>query len=155
MRGVQGYCHLPTHGTLLDSPPQRLEPGQYIPEGGRHRELYRMACSLRNKGLEEDAILAALDKTNQSKCETPLPAKDIAHLVASSCKHAPGIGVFSDELPQQFRYSQADNAARFVARYQERVAWVPEWKTWQEIREVLPEHDPPLQAQSLDKEEEK
>ena len=53
-----------------------------ITEGQRNDTLYRLARSLKGKGLREEAVLAALRETNRSTCEPPLDDAEIEALVA-------------------------------------------------------------------------
>ena len=56
-----------------------------IPEGQRNDTLYRLARSLKGKGLLEEAVLAALRETNRSRCEPPLDDAEIEALAAHAC----------------------------------------------------------------------
>jgi len=61
-----------------------------IPDGERDNTLYRMACSLRAKGLERPEIEAALLAMNQFRCVPPLPEEQVREKAAAACKHPPG-----------------------------------------------------------------
>jgi len=61
-----------------------------IPEGKRDDTLYRLACSLRQKGLSEDAILAAISQVNQEQCKPPLPDSDVRRIAKGAAKHEQG-----------------------------------------------------------------
>lgn len=80
---------------LLDEVPTRpIEPtGDRIAEGRRNDTLFRRACSMRNKGFEEDAILAAMSVVNQTKCDPPLSNDEVMRLVRSACRYEPGTPV--------------------------------------------------------------
>lgn len=61
-----------------------------FPEGGRNDGLYKLACSLRAKGLEHNEILPALLAANTERCVPPLDDVEVAKIVASACTHEPG-----------------------------------------------------------------
>ena len=41
---------------------------EIIPEGSRDNMLFKLACSLQAKGLSDDAILAAVQVENETRC---------------------------------------------------------------------------------------
>lgn len=61
-----------------------------FPEGGRNDGIYKLACSMRAKGLEEEEVLAAMLAANTSRCVPPLDDVEVAKIVASACTHEPG-----------------------------------------------------------------
>lgn len=65
-------------------------PPDAVHEGGRNDTLYRLACSLRSKGLGRDAILAALLVENAKRCVPPLDEVEVERLVDSACRHEAG-----------------------------------------------------------------
>ena len=84
---------------LVDEVPVRpVEPtGDRIPEGLRNDTLFRWACSMRAKGFEEDAILAAISVVNRTKCDPPLSESEVRTLVHSACGYDRGSsGSFED-----------------------------------------------------------
>ena len=56
-----------------------------FPEGGRNDGLYKLACSLRAKGLEQSEILPALLAANAERCVPPLDDVEVSKIVASAC----------------------------------------------------------------------
>src|SRR5262249_44481878 len=61
-----------------------------IHEGARNNTLYRLARSLKAKGLSFPAIAAALHAENEARCIPPLPASevdDIAQHAATQADH--------------------------------------------------------------------
>jgi hypothetical protein len=54
-----------------------------IPEGKRNGALASLAGSMRNRGMGEGAIAAALLKENEAKCKPPLPESEV-HAIAHS-----------------------------------------------------------------------
>jgi hypothetical protein len=63
--------------------------GAEIPEGKRNRTLASLAGSMRNRGMEEDEILAALLVTNNNRCKPPLREDDVLRIAASIAKYEP------------------------------------------------------------------
>lgn len=61
-----------------------------IPKGERNDTLFRLAASLRVKGLSEKAILAALLEENQRRCKPPLPEDEVRQIAGSAGKYKPG-----------------------------------------------------------------
>jgi hypothetical protein len=55
-----------------------------IPEGKRHDTLWRMARSLRRKGLGQEAIVAAVRVENAQKCRPPLPEPEVTDLLGDA-----------------------------------------------------------------------
>ena len=68
----------------------RLEPGELIAEGERNDRLFRLGCSMRDKGLSESAILAALTETNREACRPPLPDRELSAIAGSAARYEPG-----------------------------------------------------------------
>ncbi|MDE7054921.1 MAG: bifunctional DNA primase/polymerase [Oscillospiraceae bacterium] len=68
----------------------RGEAPAQIAEGGRNDTLYRLACSLRSKGMSEMGITAALLEENRARCVPPLPDREVEKITASAGKHPPG-----------------------------------------------------------------
>lgn len=77
---------------LMDAPaPQQNNVlPMMIAEGQRNDTLFRIACSLRGKGLSEAAIRAALIEENRARCSPPLPDDEVRKIAASAAKYEPG-----------------------------------------------------------------
>ena len=52
---------------------QTISAGECIPEGQRNDALFRLGCSVRDKGLDEPEILATLSFVNDRRCASSLP----------------------------------------------------------------------------------
>lgn len=63
--------------------------GEEIPNGSRNKTLFSVAGTLRRRGLDEDAILAALLGINGVKCKPPLPETEVRKIAASVGRYAP------------------------------------------------------------------
>lgn len=63
---------------------------QKIHEGNRNTSLFKLAASLRQKGLSEPAIRAAIIEENRELCDPPLPEAEINRISSSAGSYAPG-----------------------------------------------------------------
>jgi hypothetical protein len=61
-----------------------------ISEGHRNETLFRLACSLRGKGLAEAAILAALLEENRVRCFPPLSDQEVRTIAGSASRYEQG-----------------------------------------------------------------
>jgi hypothetical protein len=61
-----------------------------IHEGGRNDLLFRLAASLRAKGLSVEAIEVALLAENRVRCSPPLPEHEIRTIARSAGRYEPG-----------------------------------------------------------------
>lgn len=101
-----------------------------IPEGGRNDGLARFAGYLRNKGLDEDAILAELQKRNLEVCDPPLDGEEVSGIARSICNYPPGSGTSLSSESNPERLSDTGNAQRFVERYRRDLRYCTPRKTW-------------------------
>jgi hypothetical protein len=72
-----------------ESAPKTGAAAGAISEGQRNDALFKIACSLRGKGLSEAAIRAALLEENRSRCSPPLPHDEVRRIAASAGKYEP------------------------------------------------------------------
>jgi hypothetical protein len=88
-----------------DSHEHKFAPfGEVIPEGKRVKTLVSLAGTMRRRGMNESALLAALEALNQSQCEEPLPDSKIRDIARSYGKYPPGkITGEAQELPPDRR----------------------------------------------------
>lgn len=99
-----------------------------IGEGRRDELLTSLAGSMRRRGASEEAIFAALQEENSTRCDPPLPEKDIRKIARSIAKKPPaGTGENRTDL---------GNARRFIAQNQENVRSVMvnrrPWLIWEQ-----------------------
>jgi Bifunctional DNA primase/polymerase, N-terminal/Protein of unknown function (DUF3987)/Primase C terminal 1 (PriCT-1) len=64
--------------------------GDEIPDGERDVKLTSLAGSMRNRGMSEKEMLAALLVVNADRCKPPLPASKVEKIAASVARYAPG-----------------------------------------------------------------
>jgi len=61
-----------------------------IHEGERNTTLFRLAASLRARGLSQAAIEAALQAENQVRCQPPLPNDEVERIAESAARYPAG-----------------------------------------------------------------
>ena len=98
-----------------------------IPESGRNNTLMSMAGAMRNKGMSETAISAALQAENLNSCKPPLDPAEVASIAASVMRYA---AADPDKLLKSL--TDTGNAARFSSRYSDSVRYVfgMGWVVW-------------------------
>jgi hypothetical protein len=60
---------------------------ELITNGGRNDTLFRLACSLKTRGLLDESILAAILIENKRRCSPPLEEEEIEKIVQSSARY--------------------------------------------------------------------
>lgn len=58
-----------------------------IENGNRNDVLFRLACSLRQKGLLPESVIAAIQVENKKRCVPPLDVDEVEKIVESSFKY--------------------------------------------------------------------
>lgn len=105
-------------------------PGR-VKEGRRNEELFRMASSLRARGLTVAEITAAMVEANQSRCDPPLDKREIEAICKSTGRYERGPVSDADSVkPPDF--SDAGNAAVFSRVYKNDIIFVDAlgWLWW-------------------------
>lgn len=83
------------------APSEKFKLPDVIGDGSRNDTLYRLACSLQEQGLSDEAILAAVEDTNRQRCTEPLDDDEIQLLVGSALRHKKGeLRIVHDGLPE-------------------------------------------------------
>ncbi len=102
-----------------------------IPESSRNNTLTSLAGTMRNRGMSESAINAALQAENQANCKPPLDSAEVSGIVVSIMRYA---AADPDKLLKSL--TDTGNAARFAARYKDRARFVHGrgWVVWDELR---------------------
>ena len=70
--------------------PERFELPEVIRAGERNDVLFRYGCSLRSRGLPDDAINSMMRTANAERCTTPLTEGEMRQLIGQVCKFGPG-----------------------------------------------------------------
>lgn len=98
-------------------------PSKKIHEGqGRNNELYRLGCSARGKGSDDDLIRSWLESLNKSICVPPLPRDELEKVIASVCEKPVGM---SDEAkatakrgrPRGSKFKHNEVAQKLINEY--------------------------------------
>lgn len=92
-------------------------PGK-ITEGRRNEEMFRLAASLRAKGLTVAEITAALTEANKTRCDPPLSKREIEAICRSAGRYERGPVAATTDSIKPPDYSDAGNAAMFSRVYQ-------------------------------------
>lgn len=102
-----------------------------IPESSRNNTLTSLAGTMRHRGMCESAIDAALQAENLANCKPPLDPAEVSAIAASIMRYP---AVDPDTLLKSL--TDTGNAARFAARYKDRVRFVHGrgWVIWDELR---------------------
>lgn len=84
-----------------ESPSQRLSVPS-IKAGQRNNALFRLACSLRARGVADGTVEAAVRTENTLRCSPPLSDDEVQQLLLSSCRYPPNQHEILGEL-QEYR----------------------------------------------------
>ncbi len=80
---------------------QSVQMGKRIPNGQRDSTLTSLAGTMRRRGMDEEAILAALLKENEAKCDPPLPEHDVRKIAHSVTRYEPEKPQEEPDLPAE------------------------------------------------------
>lgn len=72
------------------TPTPRKEAPEKVAEGQRNQEMFKLAASLRSKGLTVDEITAAVTEANKGRCNPPLPDSEIKAICNSAGRYERG-----------------------------------------------------------------
>lgn len=108
------------------------EDMEQVQEGRRNDVLFKLASSLRARGLSQKAIIAALMEENRSRCSPPLPNREVETIAKSAGRYerGPGPAVKSEVRPPDF--SDAGNADVFTRLHKDDVIYTDAlgWLCW-------------------------
>ncbi|MDH4201473.1 MAG: bifunctional DNA primase/polymerase [Phycisphaerae bacterium] len=80
--------------------------GNRIPEGQRNNTLASLAGNMRRVGMGESEILAAIQMTNQLRCNPPLLESEVVAIAKSVCRYEPdtvAVAVAENHYDQMFK----------------------------------------------------
>ncbi len=89
---VNSVAIAPVPRALLELAEARPEPKKVeairepIITGGRNNSLYKLACALRDLGIEKEALAAALHWENQQRCKPPVDDLELTAIVDSAMR---------------------------------------------------------------------
>lgn len=115
--------------------------GERIREGERNDTLYRLARSLKARGLSEAAILAALQTENGQKCDPPLSDAEVERIAANAFGQADrpdfernGNGSSEEQRRKAASISahltDTGNAKRFAEQHGQHARYCHPWRKW-------------------------
>lgn len=112
-------------------PKGKEAPGK-VTEGRRNEEMFKLASSLRAKGLTVAEITAAMMEANKSRCDPPLSKQEIETICQSTGRYERGPATTTGESVKPPDYSDAGNAAVFSRVYQNDIIFVDAlgWLWW-------------------------
>ena len=127
-----------------------------IPEGERNAHLYKLAVSAARKGVPEAEQLKKAHSVNVTKCDPPLPAAEVAQIVASAYSSpAQGVAGLPLAIMDGDAYRSLPGGAQtllllayrkrdafnelFTLTHSECEPWVPDKKTFTRYRKKLVE----------------
>ena len=76
------------------------DASEKVPEGKRNQELFKLAASLRSKGLTVEEITATLLEANKGRCSPPLPDSEIKAICNSAGRYDRGKPKDQADRPQ-------------------------------------------------------
>jgi len=96
-------AHHPEEISIAELPEEWLDivapaPRQYEPvdlpaefgQGERNDMMFKLAASMRARGLSDAALMAALREENRVRCKPPLPDREVETIARSAAKYQPG-----------------------------------------------------------------
>jgi putative DNA primase/helicase len=112
--------------------------GERIPPGERNKVLASLAGTMRRRGMGEGEILAALQVTNEQRCQPLLEAEEVAKIASSVARYEPADDVVSISVnghgaarpPAGYNLTDLGNAERFVRDHGENVRYCYPWGKW-------------------------
>lgn len=104
---LSDYGIVDANQSVIDLMNEGVEPGtefkvpEKIPSGERNGTLYKLACSMQARGNGDDAILAAVNAENESRCDPPLSEDEVKRIVASALTKPKGTAPYKDDQPEE------------------------------------------------------
>src|SRR5215204_7054657 len=99
--------------------------GERIPPGERNKVLASLAGSMRRRGMGGGEITAALQVTNEQRCQPPLEAEEVEKIAAGVARYEPADNVVSISVnghgtaqpPRGYNLTDLGNSERFVSQH--------------------------------------
>jgi putative DNA primase/helicase len=113
--------------------------GAPIPEGQRNVALTSDAGAMRRRGMDEEAIFAALQITNRQRCTPPLDEGEVRSITRSVANYPPAENVAflrvgnqreAGESEPSFSLTDTGNAERLVKRHGQQLRYCHPWRAW-------------------------
>jgi hypothetical protein len=135
-----GPADLPLELALLiadGSNKSRLEVPEMIPEGERNDVLFRLACSLRERGLTEAEITAAITVTNLQRCAPPVDDSEVQTICRQAARYEVGkLPIAEGENVKPDDFSDVGNATLYARIFHGKAAYCVStgWLVWDGTR---------------------
>ena len=97
---------------------------QTIPAGMRNDYMFKLACSLRSRKLEESTLRLTLHAENQAKCDPPLEVFEVDAAINSSEKYP------QTQNNYKFALTDLGNAERFASQHMDKVRHCSSRNQW-------------------------
>jgi len=97
--------------------------GNVIKQGTQHHTMVSLAGTMRRRGMDEDAIEAALWQVNVGQCEKPAPRENIRRIAENICE------LYQPDAPAT-NWTDSGNARRLVRRYRDVIRYCHTWGKW-------------------------
>lgn len=114
----------------IPPPHEGVKVPDKIPHGTQHETLFKLACSLRSKGLSVEAIDAALQVVNQNNCERPGKPANITKIAKSAGNYDADIEIDVISDAKVSNWDDISIARLFAAEYEDRLRFNSESKKW-------------------------
>lgn len=116
-----------------------------IPSGSRNTEIFRLASSLRAKGLSRAELTAAMMQVNEDRCDPPLSAEEINTICQSVSKYERGTAARRDWNGESVKppdFSDAGNAEVFTREYRDDLVFTDSmgWLYWDGMKWQQDDH---------------
>lgn len=115
-----------------------------ISEGQRNAEMFKLACSLRARGLTETEMLAAMLQINEGRCDPPLSEDELKTICHSAGRYERGTATRSitSEGVKPDDFSDAGNAEVFTRLYRDDLIFTDAlgWLYWDGTRWQRDDH---------------
>ena len=103
---------------------------QVFTEGERNKTLASLAGSMRQRGMSEAAILAALLPENKSRCKPPLDTEEVERIAHSISRYEPDEDTAIPGHETGIHLTDTGSARRFVREHGQRARYVHSWRKW-------------------------
>jgi putative DNA primase/helicase len=112
--------------------------GERIAAGERNQALTSLGGTMRRRGMDEDAIFAALQVTNEQRCTPPLTVDEVRGIARSVAGYVPAENDAVLRTGKQtagveistFNTTDLGNAERLVHRHGKDLRYVHAWRRW-------------------------
>lgn len=132
-------------GKQSTAEPRADDKADIIPEGSRNTEIFRMASSLRARGLTVEEITAAMMQINEDRCTPPLSEDEVKTICQSVGNYERGTATRRDwgnESVKPPDFSDAGNAEVFTRVYRNDLIFTDSmgWLCWDGMKWQRDDH---------------